>query len=136
MSDTEIEPTKDQLAAQSLGLEAPFDARPTPEDPFPAPRESLDLADPALAFNREVSWAEFNDRVLQLAERSDQPLLERVKFSAIYSSNLDEFFMIRVAGLLDQVDAGVDRERGGFSPSQTIDSSTFVFFRRLIVRLT
>ena len=119
MSDTEIE--NDRLAEPSIGLEAPFDARPTPEDPFPAPRESLDLADPAVALNRELSWVDFNDRVLQLAERSDQPLLERVKFSAIYSSNLDEFFMIRVAGLLDQVDAGVDRQRGGYSPSQTID---------------
>ncbi|MSV46044.1 MAG: polyphosphate kinase 1, partial [Actinobacteria bacterium] len=119
MSDTET--GTDPLDSNSLGLEAPFDARPTPEDPFPAPRESLDLADPAVALNRELSWVDFNDRVLQLSERSDQPLLERVKFSAIYSSNLDEFFMIRVAGLLDQVDAGVDRKRGGFSPSQTID---------------
>ena len=76
MSDTEIE--IDSEEPNSLGLEAPFDARPTPEDPFPAPRESLDLADPAVALNRELSWVDFNDRVLQLAERSDQPLLERV----------------------------------------------------------
>ena len=63
MSDTET--GTDPLENHALGLEAPFDARPTPEDPFPAPRESLDLADPALALNRELSWVDFNDRVLQ-----------------------------------------------------------------------
>jgi polyphosphate kinase len=61
-----------------------------------------------LAFNRELSWLDFNDRVLQLAEDESVPLLERARFSGIFSSNLDEFFMIRVAGLHDQVDAGVD----------------------------
>ncbi len=121
MSDTETNPREIEASSHALGLEAPFDARPTAEDPFPAPRESLDLADRSVSLNRELSWADFNDRVLQLSERSDQPLLERVKFSAIYSSNLDEFFMIRVAGLLDQVDAGIDRVRGGYTPSQTID---------------
>ncbi len=121
MSDTETNPRETEASGHALGLEAQFGARPTAEDPFPAPRESLDLADRAVSLNRELSWADFNDRVLQQSERSDQPLLERVKFSAIYSSNLDEFFMIRVAGLLDQVDAGIDRVRGGYTPSQTID---------------
>ncbi len=121
MSDTETNPREIEASSHALGLEAPFDSRPSAEDPFPAPRESLDLADRAVSLNRELSWADFNDRVLQQSERSDQPLLERVKFSAIYSSNLDEFFMIRVAGLLDQVDAGIDRVRGGYTPSQTID---------------
>src|SRR5690242_6372046 len=65
-------------------------------------------ADPHLFFNREVSWLAFNQRVLELAEDDSVPLLERVRFCAIYSSNLDEFFMIRVAGLHDRVDAGVD----------------------------
>ncbi len=94
---------------------------PTAQDPFPAPRDSLDLADAELSFNREVSWSDFNDRVLQLAESDYHPLLERVKFAAIYTSNLDEFFMIRVAGLHDQVDAGIERLRAGLTPSQTID---------------
>ncbi len=96
---------------------------PTAEDPFPPPRTSLDLADPELSFNREVSWIAFNDRVLQLAEDPGQPLLERLKFAAIFTSNLDEFFMIRVAGLHDQVDAGItDKERAGLNPTQTIDA--------------
>ena len=60
-----------------------------------------DLEDPALYFNRELSWLEFNDRVLQLAEDPSTPLLERAKFAAIWESNLDEEFMVRVANLQD-----------------------------------
>jgi polyphosphate kinase len=57
--------------------------------------------------NRELSWLDFNERVLALAEDPTRPLLERVKFLAIYAQNLDEFFQIRVSGLLEQRDAGV-----------------------------
>jgi polyphosphate kinase len=72
--------------------------------------------------NRELSWLDFNDRVLQLAEDERLPLLERFKFLAIWSSNLDEFFMVRVAGHHDQVDAGIDsRGPDGLSPLQTIE---------------
>jgi polyphosphate kinase len=82
---------------------------------------SPDLEDPSLFFNRELSWLDFNDRVLQLAEDPSVPLLERVKFAAIYQSNLDEFFMVRVAGLHDQVDASVDaRGADGMSAAETI----------------
>ena len=102
----------------------PPPATPSAEDPFPAPRRSSDLADPTRSFNREVSWVDFNDRVLQLAESppEEQPLMERLKFCSIYSSNQDEFFMVRVAGLLDQVDAGIEKMRGGLTPSTTIDA--------------
>ncbi len=80
------------------------------------------LTDPSLYFNRELSWLDFNDRVLQLTERDDLPLLERVKFAAIYTSNLDEFFMVRVAGLHDQVDAGIDaRSADGLSPREVLE---------------
>jgi polyphosphate kinase len=59
--------------------------------------------------NRELSWLEFNARVLAIAEDASQPLLERVKFVAIFSSNLDEFFQVRVSGLQEQVEAGVSK---------------------------
>src|SRR6202165_5211681 len=80
-----------------------------------------DLQDPSLYLNREVSWLQFNDRVLQLAEDERVPLLERVKFCAIYTTNLDEFYMVRVAGLRDQIDAGVENPGlDGRLPSETI----------------
>jgi polyphosphate kinase len=80
-----------------------------------------DLQQPALYINRELSWLDFNDRVLQLAEDARMPLLERVKFCAIYTTNLDEFYMVRVAGLRDQIDAGVENPgQDGRTPSETI----------------
>ena len=83
--------------------------------------ESRKLDDPALFVNRELSWLEFNDRVLQLAEDETIPLLERLKFLSIFVSNLDEFFMIRVAGVHDQVDARIDaRGPDGLSPTEVL----------------
>ncbi len=82
-----------------------------------------DLEDPAYYFNRELSWMQFNARVLELAEDQSLPLLERVKFCAIYSSNLDEFVMVRVAGLHDQIDAGIEKPlQDGRTPSETMDA--------------
>jgi polyphosphate kinase len=90
-----------------------------------------DLSAPSLYFNRELSWVDFNDRVLQLAEDPKVPLLERVKFCAIYGSNLDEFFMVRVAALHEQVESGLDK-RGpdGIAPSDVIDG-----IREKVIRL-
>ncbi len=66
------------------------------------------LADPSERFlNRELSWLDFNDRVLALAEDGQLPLLERAKFLAIFSQNLDEFFEVRVSGLMEQLAAGL-----------------------------
>ena len=81
------------------------------------------LEDPRLYFNRELSWLDFNARVLELAEDPTVPLLERCKFCAIFASNLDEFFMVRVAGLHDQVEAGLDkRGQDGRVPQETLDA--------------
>jgi len=80
-----------------------------------------DLSDASLFTNRELSWLDFNDRVLQLAEDESLPLMERLKFLAIFTTNLDEFFMVRVAGVHDQLDARVDaRGPDGLSPSETL----------------
>jgi polyphosphate kinase len=82
----------------------------------------LPLDSTELYFNRELSWLDFNDRVLQLAEDEQMPLLERVKFLSIYRTNLDEFFMVRVAGHHDQVDAGIEgRGPDGLTAQETID---------------
>jgi polyphosphate kinase len=87
--------------------------------------EAPALDSPELFTNRELSWLQFNERVLELAEDERTPLLERVKFLAIYANNLDEFFMVRVAGLHDQVDAGIDaRGPDGLSPGETIERIT------------
>jgi polyphosphate kinase len=88
----------------------------TPPDPAP-PAEVELRASPARFLNRELSWLDFNERVLALAEDPRQPLLERAKFLAIYSTNLDEFFQVRVAGLKDQLAAGLPATaRDGMSP--------------------
>lgn len=84
--------------------------------------DEVDLRSRQYYFNRELSWMDFNDRVLQLAESEQSPLLARVRFAAIFSSNLDEFVMIRVAGLHDLIDAGIEkRGADGRTPDQTLD---------------
>ena len=65
------------------------------------------LPKPEHLLNREMSWLAFNERVLDEAEDPTVPLLERVKFLSIVSNNWDEFFMIRVAGVWRQIDAGI-----------------------------
>jgi polyphosphate kinase len=89
-----------------------------PSDPGPAPAlAEPDLHHPSLYLNRELSWLEFNRRVLQEALDERTPLLERVKFFGIWSSNLDEFFQIRVSGLKEQVAAGyAERGNDGMTP--------------------
>lgn len=72
--------------------------------------------------NRELSWIDFNKRVLELATEDETPLLEKIKFSSIFSNNLDEFFMVRVASLKSQVEGGISkRSQDGKSPEEQLN---------------
>ena len=83
----------------------------------------INLSDPQYYFNREQSWLEFNNRVLHEALDPRTPLLERLKFLAIFSSNLDEYFMVRVAALKQQVEAKVSKlTSDGSTPQQQLDA--------------
>ncbi len=96
---------------------------PEPVGAPQAPQYDGAIDDPTRYFNRELSWVDIKQRVLELAEDPEVPLLERLRFCGIYASNLDEFFMVRVAGLFDQLDAGIDaRGPDGLAPSEQIDA--------------
>src|SRR5688572_27298786 len=84
----------------------PAVARKTESASTPTASSALD--DPALYINRELSWLAFNRRVLEEALDARVPLLERIKFLAIFGSNLDEFFMVRVGGLQQKTAAGIN----------------------------
>jgi polyphosphate kinase len=87
------------------------------------PASEINLKDPQYYFSRELSWIEFNYRVLHESLDTRTPLLERLKFSAIFSSNLDEFFMVRVSGLKQQVETGVSTLAiDGKNPSEQLDA--------------
>ena len=89
-----------------------------------AATDEPDLDDPSLYLNRELTWLAFNRRVLQEADDPRTPLLERVKFLAIVSNNLDEFFMKRIGGLKQQIAAGVHSPTvDGRTPVQQLDAS-------------
>ncbi len=92
---------------------------------MPTPRRTnskINLSDPQYYFNRATSWLEFNKRVLQEALDDRTPLLERLKFMAIFGSNLDEFFMVRVAGLKQQIEGGVTQcSADGLTPQAQLD---------------
>jgi len=100
---------------------------PSPEMKEIVPKRELpevpkvDLGDPALYLNRELTWLEFNRRVLHEAADPRTPLLERVKFLAIVSNNLDEFFMKRIGGLKQQIAAGMHKTSvDGLTPSRQV----------------
>ncbi|MEU6560547.1 RNA degradosome polyphosphate kinase [Nocardia nova] len=109
VSDTETAPQQPRLPA----------APPAATPPRTTPATAQLPADRYL--NRELSWLDFNARVLALAEDPSEPLLERAKFLAIFSSNLDEFYMVRVAGLKRRAEAGLSvRSADGLSPTEQL----------------
>jgi polyphosphate kinase len=113
------------------GSQVSAELRPPVEAPAP-----ISLDDPALYINRETSWLEFNDRVLEEALDERNPLLERLKFIAIYGTNLDEFFMIRIAGLMQQLAAEVHkRSDDGHTPEEQLDMVSRRL-RRSLARMT
>ncbi len=94
--------------------------------------QPINLSDPQYYLNRELSWLEFNSRVLHEALDPRTPLLERLKFLAIFSSNLDEFFMVRVAALKQQVEAKVSKLTfDGLTPQKQLDE--ICYFLRPVV---
>jgi len=100
----------------------PMSNNPPPSNTEVTPH-IVDIGDPKLYINRELSWLQFNARVLEEAEDAKNPLLERVKFLSIFSSNLDEFFMIRISGLREQLSGGVlEAPPDGMSPSDQLAS--------------
>src|SRR5688572_17673646 len=102
---------------------APEPSRPTVSVPasIPVAVQVPRPDDPSLYINRELSWLEFNARVLAEADDSRVPLYERAKFLAIFASNLDEFFMVRVAGLQAQLSGEIEEATAdGMTPHRQL----------------
>src|SRR5260370_8157547 len=110
-------------------------AHATGKDTTPRPKKNQaamrDLEDPSLYVNRELGLLSFQWRVLEEARDASNPLLERIKFLAIVGSNLNEFFMVRVASLNAQLDAGIAE----FGPDRMSPSTQLVAIRREAKRL-
>jgi polyphosphate kinase len=117
---TALAPAPELTTGAAVPLDYP--GRTTePTEPHPADEPEVDLDDPSLYVNQELALLGFQERVLEEAEDPRNPLLERAKFLAIFSSNLSEFYMVRVAGLKQQIRAGVSKvSPDGLTPAETL----------------
>ena len=122
VSGDEAQRPAPSLAGVATPTQSPTAVAPAAEPQLePELPPEVDLTDPALYLNREMSLLDFQERVLEEAEDPANPLLERVKFLSIFSSNMAEFYMVRVAGLKQQVAAGVrDLSADGLTPAEQL----------------
>jgi polyphosphate kinase len=101
------------------------DNPPISNPTFTSIRESYSMPKPEELIDRELSWLSFNERVLELAEDNEIPLLERLRFMAIFANNLDEFFMVRVASILSKIENEISASNtAGFTPNQLLSAVT------------
>src|SRR5688500_15435456 len=119
----EPHPTHERPPRAERRSRRPFRAQPPARPSSSEPADPADLKNHLLYVNRELSWLEFNERVLAQARDSSHPLLQRVKFLAITGTNLDEFFMIRVATTLKKLREGIeDIAPDGYNTEQQLDA--------------
>src|SRR3982074_3656512 len=120
-AEAQIRPGETESVPGAVRPQEPGDG--APEAPPAATSPAVDNALPEDRYlNRELSWLEFNSRVLALAADTSLPLLERAKFLAIFASNLDEFYMVRVAGLKRREETGLSvRSADGLTPRQQLE---------------
>ena len=118
-------PTRAARGADGRFMRVVGAATETVEDGLPSDR----------FLDREISWLQFNERVLQLAADPTMPLLERARYLAIFTSNLDEFFMVRVAGLKRRIATGIAvRSASGLEPREVLEQISFVAHELLDAR--
>ncbi|MDH3870992.1 MAG: polyphosphate kinase 1 [Gammaproteobacteria bacterium] len=126
-SSTRLSKARSPAGGKSTPGRAPSPKKVPARETARKQQQITDLDDPRLYLNRELTWLEFNRRVLHMAANEAIPLLERVKFLSIVAGNLDEFFMKRIGGLKQQIAAGINTSSvDGLTPQQQLQESQAV----------